>query len=62
MSKHLTEDQRKLIEDKKQGRRVAWFFAIFLGWIFATLVYGSITGEIKWFQDKRCWSDDCHIE
>jgi len=54
--------KRQHDREQRHQRRVVWFFAIFFGWIVATLVYGSYTGQIDWLQDKACRSEECNVE
>jgi hypothetical protein len=53
--------KRKYDESKKQERRVSWAAMLVAVWLVGTLIYGSATGQIKWFQDA-CRSEECNIE
>jgi len=54
--------KRRYDDDKRQGRRVMLGTVLLVAWIVGTLLYGSITGEIKLFNDNKCRSEDCEVE
>jgi hypothetical protein len=54
--------KRQHDDEQKQKRRVGWAAVLFLALIVGTLIYGSATGQIKWFQDNACRTDECNME
>ena len=54
--------KKKYDEGKKQERRVGLAAMVVVALLFGALIYGSITGQIKWFQDNSCRADECNME